>query len=270
MLHSYEELRAIALDILAKREIIPYPLEQFDQLRSGIGYILARRENRYDPVKYANYSYSLDEQDDLLFLELFWDLFRQGIITLGLNNSNREFPFFRLTELGNKLAIDGSAMYFFHDVSSYEAAITKEIPHIRAATIIYLKEAMQAFRSGCLLSSTVMLGVAAEHTFMLLVETLEKNTKYNTTFTPIFKERTVLQKFNKFRNILDNQIRLLPQAIREDLDTHLSGVLSILRNFRNHAGHPTGIIMEREQIFVLLQLFIPYCKKQYQLIEYFK
>ena len=129
---------------------------------------------------------------------------------------------------------------------------------------------MQAFRSGCMLSATVMLGVAVEHTFMLLLEVLEGNVKYKTSFASVFTERTLLQKFNKFRNLLDPMAKGLPVEIREDLDTHFAGILSVIRTFRNQSGHPTGKIIDREQTFVLLQLVIPYCRKQYQLMEYFK
>jgi hypothetical protein len=48
-----------------------------------------------------------------------------------------------------------------------------------------------------------------------------------------------------------------------------SGILSIIRNFRNDSGHPSGKIIEREQAYILLQLFIPYCKKMYQMKDYF-
>lgn len=61
----------------------------------------------------------------------------------------------------------------------------------------------------------------------------------------------------------------LPAEVKEDLDTHFAGVLSVIRTFRNQAGHPTGKIMDREQTFVLLQLFIPYCRKLYQLMGFF-
>jgi hypothetical protein len=86
----------------------------------------------------------------------------------------------------------------------------------------------------------------------------------------VYGERTLLQKFNKFRNVLEPQVKSLPAAVREDLDTHLSGVLSVLRTFRNSAGHPSGLIIDREQVYVLLQLIIPYLKKQYQLMQVFK
>lgn len=268
MPHSYEELRSIALDILAGRERVPYEPSQYEHLSLGIGQVFAQREGRIQPGHFGA-TYPLDAQDRETLLELFWDLFRQGIITLGHNDANREFPFFRATKLGRQIA-EGQAAYFFHDVSSYETAVRREVPNINDVTLLYLKEAMQAFRSGCILSATVMLGVATEHTFLLLLEVIEANPTHQKTFAAVFPERTLLQRFNKFRSTLDTILKALPPEIKEDLDTHFAGILSVIRTFRNQSGHPTGKILDREQTFVLLQLFIPYCKKQYQLMQFFK
>jgi hypothetical protein len=265
MPHSYEELRATALDILTHREHVANEIAQYEDLSLGLGEVFARREGRIKPGNFSE-KFTLDAQDKEMLLELFWDLFRQGIITLGINNNNREFPFFRLTQSGLRAAAGGDA-YFFHDVATYENAVRCEVPDIDPVTLMYLKEAMQAFRSGCLLSATVMLGVAAEHTFMLLLERIDANVDHRATFANVFRERTLLQKFNKFRNLLEPLIRSLPEDVREDLDTHLAGIMSVLRTFRNNAGHPTGLIPVREQTFVLLQLVIPYIKKQYQLMK---
>jgi hypothetical protein len=265
MPHSYEELRAAALDILTGRECVAHKPSQYDNLSLGLGEVFARREGRIQPGHFGA-THPLDAKDKEALLELFWDLFRQGIITLGSDSNNREFPFFRLTQSGQRAAAGGNA-YFFHDVTSYEAAVRREVSEIDEATLMYLKEAMQAFRSGCLLSATVMLGVAAEHTFMRLLERIDANPKHRPTFANVFSERTLLQRFNKFRNLLEPLVRTLPAEVREDLDTHLSGILSVLRTFRNEAGHPTGFIPDREQTFVLLQLVIPYLKKQYQLMQ---
>ena len=267
MPHSYEEIRSAALDILAGRERVSIDPNQYEHLKLGIGEAFARREGRIQPGHHGA-RYPLDRQDDDIFLELFWDLFRQGIITLGLNDANREFPFFRITQLGRHLA-EGQAAYFFHDVSSYERVIRAEVPTINDVTLIYLKEAMQAFRSGCILSSTVMLGVATEHTFLLLLDVIESKAPHQKTYASVFQERTILQKVNKFRNILEQNLKGLPAEVKEDLDTHFAGILSVIRAFRNQSGHPTGKIMDREQTFVLLQLFIPYCKKLYQLMAFF-
>lgn len=75
---------------------------------------------------------------------------------------------------------------------------------------------------------------------------------------------------NKLRGLIDSMAKPLPPEIKEDLDTHFAGILSVIRSYRNESGHPTGKIMDREQTFVLLQLFIPYCKKQYQLMQFFR
>jgi len=267
MPHTYEELRAAALDILAGREGVPHEPNQYESLSLGLGHVFARREGRIQPAHYGA-TYPLDSQDKELFLELFWDLFRQGIISLGLNDANRQFPFFHLTRLGRQLAA-GQEAYFFHDVSSYETAIRREIPAVDDTTLIYLKEAMQAFRSGCMLSATVMLGVSIEHTLELLLEHLESHTTHKSTFRSVFKERGLLRRFNKFRAVLESLSGSLPAAINEDLDTHFAGILSVIRTYRNESGHPTGRIIGREQTFVLLQLFIPYCKKLYQLRDHF-
>jgi len=195
-------------------------------------------------------------------------LFRQGVITLGLNDSNREFPFFRLSSYGERI-IANQDTYFFHDVSTYEQLIRNEVPAIDDVTLLYLKEAMQAFRVGCLLSATVMLGVATEHTFNLLMETIGNTPSHAATFQNVNRERGILRRVNKFKGILDSQLSTLSPAIKEDLDTRFTGILSIIRNFRNQSGHPSGQIIDREQSYVLLQLFIPYCKKMYQLMAHY-
>ncbi len=263
MPHSYEEIRSVALDILSGREQVSIEASNYYNLKHAIAQIFAMREGRQSE------HVRLDNQDEEIFLELFWDLFRQGIITLGKNDANPQFPSFRITQLGKNIAESQSA-YFFHDVSSYERIIRSEIPVINDITLLYLKEAMQAFYSGCILSSTVMLGVATEHTFLLLLETIENNPMHQKTYSSVFKERNILSKFNKFREILGKQLSGLPYEIKEDLDTRFAGILSVIRDFRNQSGHPTGKIIGREQAFILLQLFIPYCKKLYQLINYFR
>jgi hypothetical protein len=268
MPHSHEEIRAAALDILSGRESVQHDTNHYEHLRLGIGAVFARREGKIQPGHHGA-QYPLDMIDSETFLEVFWDLFRQGIITLGLNDSNRQFPFFRVSKIGKQIA-ESNSVYFFHDVSSYEKAIRLEVPNINDVTLLYLKEAMQAFRTGCILSSSVMLGVATEHTFLLLLEKIESNPAHQTTYKSVFEQKTILQKINKFKNILDQHSKALHSEIKEDLDTNFAGILSIIRTFRNQSGHPTGKIIDREQAFVLLQLFIPYSKKLYQLMDHFQ
>ena len=261
--HSYEELRNAALDILAGRWRATYEPNQFSHLQKEVSDLLQTRERGGRIVNTR-----LSESDSDLFLELFWDLFRQGIITLGDRNEPA-FPFFRVTSFGKKL-LEGSDQYFFHDLSSYEKVIKDNVPDIDDVTLIYLKEAMQAFMSGCLLSSSVMLGVATEHTFLKLLDIAIANPTHGSLFSSVARERSILPKLNKFKKVLDGNVGILPSNVKEDLDTNFSGIISMIRNFRNESGHPSGKIISREQTYVLLHLFITCCKKMYQLMDVFK
>ena len=259
MPHSYEEIQRVTVELL--REPGSTRITQYLGLKSAVADAFVKMEETV--------TVSSNREDEELFREIFWDLFRQGVITLGSNESNPEFPFFKISSFGRRL-LENPGVYFFHDVSSYERVITESIPDVDELTLLYLKEAMQAFRSGCILSSSVMLGVATEHTFLKLLEEIENNPHYNSTYRNVFTEKTILRKFNKFRRILEQEQEDIPQSIKEDLETNLAGILSIIRNFRNDSGHPTGNIISREQCYILLNLFIPYCKKVYKLIEHFQ
>lgn len=267
--HSYEEIRDVTIDVLAGREKVNYCPDQYVHLLHGVAEVFDRREAQTSSGNLTGREPRLSNADEELFMDVFWDLFRQNILTLGYDRNNKGFPHCRISHFGKGL-LKNSSVYFFHDVSTYEKQIQTSVPNIDDVTMIYLKEAMQAFRSGCLLSSSVMLGVAAEHTFLLLLDKIEGNPSHQPAFKNVFSERMILQKINKFKGIFDqNYLKGLPSEIKEDLDTHFAGIQAVIRNFRNQGGHPTGNIISREQAYVLLQIFIPYAKKIYQLIDYF-
>ncbi|MDP3908973.1 MAG: hypothetical protein Q8Q14_01150 [Gemmatimonadales bacterium] len=265
--HTYEEIRDAALDVLSGRESVPYEPSQYEHIRIGVAEVFARREGT-KPAGTRHFQAQLSARDADLFLEVFWGLFREGILTLGYNDSNREFPFCRLSTLGRDMT-KGANSYLFHDAATYQKVIQEAVPTIDKVTLVYLLEAMQAFRAGCLLSASVMLGVAAEHTFLLTLEAAENRAPWKTRFANVGQERTILRKINKFKNILDQHTKELDPVVREDLDTNFAGILAVVRNFRNDSGHPTGKFITREQVYVLLQLFVAYCKKLYQLKEAF-
>jgi hypothetical protein len=213
--------------------------------------------------------YSFDKQDDQYFQEVFWELFRQGIITLGTENDpGQAYPWFRLSSFGQQL-IENKDVYFFHDLSSYERLIRENIPDIDELTLFYLKEAMQTFIVGCRLSSAVMLGVALEYSLDMLYDTINQNGTYASHFQSVSKEKTLLQKFNKFKQKLNEKKQDLPKEIKGDLDTNLDMIVSLIRNYRNESGHPSGKILSREQCYVNLQLFVPCIKKIYELRKFF-
>jgi hypothetical protein len=96
---------------------------------------------------------------------------------------------------------------------------------------------------------------------LTLLEIIEDTPSHKASFMAAIAKKMILRKCNVFRK---------SHGIKEDIDTHLSGVLSIIRSFRNESGHPSRKIISREQRCVLLNLNIPYCKTIYQLTRYFE
>jgi hypothetical protein len=270
MSHTYKEIRDIALDLLFGREPATFGLAQYPNLQDSIAEVFVRRSTPPTAERSRHDRASLSVVERNLFREVFWDLFRQGIITPGVDDSNREFPFFCLSSFGRKFLEDHNSL-FFHDVSSYMERIVTEIPNIDDTTKPYLEEAIRAFMATCYLSSTVMLGVAIEHTFDLLLETIAKNPKYAPTFAKVSQLRHYGEKVNKFKSLLVTHMGTLglDDDIKEGLETQFSGIVELIRLFRNDSGHPTGKLISHDQAFVLLQLFIPCCKKLYQLRGFF-
>lgn len=266
--HSYEEIRKAAIDILAGRENVTYTPDQFANLRADVAEILQKRDGTSPDLYQREAQLSRDDKD--LFQEVFWDFFRQSIITLGTSSDPRTaYPWFRVSSFGKKI-LEIEDVYFFHDLTSYEKIIRESIPAIDELTIFYLKEAMQAFMVGCRLSSAVMLGVALEYTLDSLYDVIEKNGKYSAHFEKVSQETTLLKKFNKFKHKLTEIKKDLPSNLREDLDTNLDMIVSLIRNYRNESGHPSGKVLSREQCYVNLQLFIPCCKRIYELRDFFE
>jgi hypothetical protein len=264
--HSYEEIRSAAIQYLSQLR----DGSQYVNFKNGIGQILKTKEQGTS----ANPSRSrhmfvedegLSRRDADLFLEIFWGLFREGIITLGYNDHNPEFPWFRVSEFGKKV-LSNQDPYFFRDVSTYESLVRARVRDIDETTLLYLKEAVQAFQSGCILSSSVMIGVSAEHSFLLLLDTISASA-HATLFKKATDERSILRKLNAFKKIIDGNMNLLSSRTKEDLDTQFMSVITMIRNFRNESGHPSGKIISREQCYILLQVFIPCCEKIYQLME---
>jgi len=265
--HSYEEIRRAALDILAGKEKVSDVNDQFVGFRNNVARVLKKRDESAlgCPIEHSTFTNS----DSSYFQEIFWDLFREGIITLGTEQDPyKAFPFFRLSSFGKRILEDQDA-YFFHDLSSYEKVIRENIPEIDDLTIFYLKEAMQTFMVGCRLSSSVMLGVALEYSLQNLFESIEKNHRYNERFLKISEQPFVGSKFKVFRTRLNEIKKDLPKEILEELETNLDFIVALIRNYRNESGHPSKKVLSREQCYVNLQLFIPCCKKIYELMNFF-
>jgi hypothetical protein len=258
--HTYEEIREVVMDILLKRESVAYEPNQWANLSSGVGEVFARRAAKPGQPVSRHEQPRLHAYDAELVRDVFWDLFRQGFITLGLNDSNPEWPWFRLSHFGQKALLTQSP-YRFHDTTSFLNLVRAEIPDVSPEAVVYLDEAVAAFYADCLLASCVMLGVAAEAEFLRLIDVACVNKNHGSAFAPISKLTFIRTKIVKFQEIINTLISKLPKTATEDLDTNLNAIQSVLRIARNDAGHPTGAAPQREQVYVFLQLFVPFARQ---------
>jgi hypothetical protein len=259
--HSYEVIRDAVIATLIRFDNPRVTPLQYDTIRREVAILLNTREGLQEEDR-------LSDEAILIYHDVFWDLFRQGIINLGYpQNIHDSFPFFRLSTFG-RLALERGDFCFFHDVLSYETCLRHEIPDIDALILIYLKEAMQTHLVGCYRSSAVMTGVALEYSLDSLYEIIDAS-----TFAPKFKkvsnQRTLLLKFNEFKKQLDNMKNDLPPDLKDGLDSNLVMIFELIRTYRNDAGHPSDREIKREQCFINLRLFIPCCKKIYELKNWF-
>jgi hypothetical protein len=259
--HSYEELRAVVVDVLLKREHVQYEPSHYRHLVIGVAEVLARRDGPKEQPSQPSFDLHLDPHDSELVRDVFWDLFRQGFITLGLNDANESWPHFRLSHFG-KQTLGTQSAFRFHDTGSFITMVRAEVPDISSEAVAYLDEAVASFFADCLLACCVMVGVAAELEFLRLVD-LAANGAHGSAFTAVMKETFVRRKVAKFQDSLKPLInaKKLPREPIEDLETNFAMIQSVLRIARNDAGHATAAKLQREQVYVYLQLFVPFARQ---------
>jgi len=258
--HTYEEIREVVVDILLGRVQVHYPPSQWRHLQLGVAEVFARREAASGQRPVHPDQIPSNRHDAELCRDVFWDLFRQGFITLGMDDTNNQWPFFRISHFGAK-TLGVLSPYRFHDTTSFLGLVRAEVPDISPEAVVYLDEAVSTFYAGCVLASCVMLGVAAEAEFLRLAETAAAHPVHGGKFSAVGRQSFIRQKIAKFHDCLKPMLPGLPREATEDLETNLLAIQSVLRIARNEAGHPTGSTPEREQVYVYLQLFVPFARQ---------
>ena len=126
-----------------------------------------------------------------------WDLFRQGIVTLGANAANPGWPWLRLSRFG-ECALQQSP-YRVHNKAGFMKALLSEVADVSPNAIVYYREAVAAFYMDCLLSTCVMLSIAAESEFLRLLSVAKNNGTYGNYFSRIGDEMDIRTKIHVFR-----------------------------------------------------------------------
>lgn len=116
-----------------------------------------------------------------------------------------------------------------------------------------------------------MTGIASERVLLHLRDEIKKALQPNDRkqkFDSDTSGKVIKRVYEEIWKRLDPNLEQLPENLRASVGTELAGIFELIRKTRNDAGHPTGRLIKKEEAFALLQLFPPYAKTTYGLIEW--
>ncbi|MGO9270303.1 MAG: hypothetical protein ACLQOO_08640 [Terriglobia bacterium] len=207
---------------------------------------------------------TLSFEDTAKVHEVIWDLIVQRVLTVG-SKMSCGWPFLSLTEFGKKIIKD--QRWSPYDPDGYLRELTDKAPRVGKRCEMYIAEALTSFRGGAYLATSVMLGAASEGSMLDLFDRyhdamakggLHEHSGYQ---EKLRKAHSFYEKYKVFHRYFEAAKAKLPGNLGEDLDGQMDGVLNLIRNYRNEAGHPTGTKIERMGAFRNLVLFIEYCRR---------
>ena len=258
--HSYEELREVVINVML--DASSNGIDEFDKLLEKTALELYKQDGSSGGNQRFSYGSAtqLHPNDAELVLDIVWDLFRQGILTFGLNASNLGWPWLRLSRFGEYALQHGS--HRFHNKAGFMKGLCSEVTDISPDAVVYLREAVAAFYTDCLLSTCAMLGIAAESEFLRLLDVAKNSNTYGKYFSRIGDGLNIRTKISRFQEAIKPIRTLLPKSATDELEDNLNTIQSVLRTVRNESGHPSGANPpSRDQVYVYLQLFIPFAEQ---------
>ena len=199
-----------------------------------------------------------------LAVAVFWELVGQGILVPGQGYGNPNLPRFMRTLYGIRVLQSDEPTP--HDPTGYLTYLNSKVPDADTTVIAYLKESLDTFRSGNIVASTVMLGVAAERVFLLLCDSMENallDGKERLKLKRLLEKNPIKPKqdfiHSKIQSICD-QPEHRKKGFPENAPMTVTGIYDMLRRQRNDLGHPREDppSPDREDAQLYLQLFLRY------------
>jgi len=262
--HNYGDLRQVVIEVMLDggdrgmdnfETLLKKAALELDK-RDGFGF--ARHDLSQEPVA------QLHPNDLELVLEIVWDLVRQGILNFGLNASPPGWPSLRLSRFG-EYALRHAA-YRFHNNTGFMKALRSKAADISPEAVVYLREAASAFYTDCLLSTCVMLSIAAESEFLTLLNIAKNSKAYGRYFSSIDDGLNIVAKISQFNTAIKPILDLLPKSATDEFDHNLTTIQSVMRTARNESEQPSGALPpSRDQVYLYLQFFISFAEQAMRL-----
>lgn len=206
-----------------------------------------------------------------LVRQLLWQLLVQGIIVFGMDESNQNWPFYRLTGHGSDV-VDGQRSQPY-DPDNFLSEFLELNPKADSTVLGYLKEAVRAFNHDCPMSAAMMVGCVSEKVILILHEAFEEALS-----DPEEKEKfqrsyhwTIHSRYKALKSGLDAMAthKRFPRNLAEAVASELPSAFEIIRRHRNAAGHPTlNMGINPDTVFLNLRILSEYVRCIYALVEY--
>jgi hypothetical protein len=247
---------------------------QMSGLLGVVGLVKARSQGINPNLRpsYTGGKEYLARGEETILNEVIWSLIVQGVLVPGLDDSNPTLPFIRLTEYGKRCVEEDRLLP--HDPDGYLREFQKALPGADTTILEYLTESLQCYIHGLHRSSAVMLGAASEQAILLLIDSCADSIADVPTRerfkADVDKASSMFRKYEIFDKRFSIVKIGMPKDLTNNVDSLLRGVFDLIRNSRNDAGHPArGAEVNRDAIYSHLRLFVPYCERIYELIEWF-
>jgi len=178
-------------------------------------------------------------KDQKRILTEWYDLFRTGYLSWGINLSNPDPPWFHLTERGQtaleRLSRDpgNPAGYLRHLYSLAE---------LNPVAKSYLEEGLECYVSAYYKSAAVMIGAASESTILYLKEeVISKTTLLGKTYPKDLNDWRIKKNIDALRSFFDGEKKGFESQLREEYEAYWDAFTQQIRATRNEAGHPSSI-----------------------------
>ena len=129
-----------------------------------------------------------------------WDLARQGVVTFAPDASIPGEWALRRSRFSEYALRRHPPRY--RDSKGFMKALRLETAEISPDAAVYLKEAMTAFYMDCLLSTCMILGIAAEGEFLRLLGVAKHSKPYGKYFYRIGDDQTIETKISQFKDAI--------------------------------------------------------------------
>lgn len=253
---NQSELQTKIIELLADEK-------KSKRLGGGRWYFFKDIEKQYEKGEKPNRS---------KIMSAIWSLLGQGLVYIDFSEPSTENWSLNLTEEGWATAKDNEVNPNSPD--NYFKRFNEMVPNVSDIIFQYTRESVFSYNTRCYLACLVMIGVASEAAIIELSNSIGnwlKDTQGKEKFLETInsKRANITTKFETLRKKIEALKSEMPSDLINGIELKLSGVMDLLRENRNDAGHPTGRKITRDDAFISLILFPRYLQRIYELKDFF-